>query len=220
MGAHISDEFAGMPLSRQMKYYLRKRRDKRCTRCGKPLEEGSLCPEHMVQMREYRRKTFGLKRRYHNSLSYQFQGDVANEAPVAMGTPTRNIPEPKVREPNLDLELSVPADHPLRSIKRRVDSLLSKHAHALNGAQPEDRPGAIPPAVVLKSWVLMNLYSIRSTALFCEQLSFNVLWLWFLDRTLKDGGFDPAAFAQTYERVLATGEARLFFSEVMAAKAA
>ena len=220
MGAHITDEFSGMPLSRQMKYYLRKRRDKRCTKCGKSLEAGSVCPEHLVQMREYRRKTFGPKRRYHNSRSYQIQARTTNNAPAGMGTPTRNPPDPTVREPDLDLELSVPADHPLRSIKRRVDTLLSKHAQSFDSIQAAENHAAIAPALVLKSWVLMNLFSVRSARLFCEQLGYNLLWLWFLDRKLKHGGFDPATFAQAYERVLATDDARQFFREVLTAEAA
>jgi hypothetical protein len=71
MGAKIKDEYSGMPISRQRKYYLRQRRRGRCTKCGKPLEEGSLCLEHLIQMREYRREKFGLKRRYSNSFSYR-----------------------------------------------------------------------------------------------------------------------------------------------------
>ena len=71
MGAEIKDEYTVMPISRQRKYYLRQRRRGRCTKCGKPLKEGSLCLEHLIQMREYRREKFGLKRRYTNSFSYK-----------------------------------------------------------------------------------------------------------------------------------------------------
>jgi hypothetical protein len=71
MGATIKDEFSAIPISRQRKYYLRQRRRGRCTKCGKPVDEGSLCLEHLIQMREFRREKYGLKRRYTNSFSYR-----------------------------------------------------------------------------------------------------------------------------------------------------
>jgi transposase len=219
MGANIQDEFSGLPLSRQMKYYLRKRRDKRCTKCGKALEHGSLCVEHMVQMREYRRRTFGLRRRYRNSLSYQSETGTQPHSVPGMGSPDRNAPELAAREPDLDLELGVPGDHPLRPIKRRVDSLLTKYGQSLEAAPAVYGRVKIQTTTLLKSWVLMNLYSIPSTRLFCEQLGYNLLWLWFLDRTLQQGSFDPDEFAEAYDRVLATEDARRFFCEVLTAKA-
>ena len=54
MGAEIKDEYSELRISRQRKYYLRQRRRKKCTKCGKPVEEGSLCLEHLIQMRESR----------------------------------------------------------------------------------------------------------------------------------------------------------------------
>jgi hypothetical protein len=58
------------------------------------------------------------------------------------------------------------------------------------------------------------LYSVRSERLFCEQLSCNHLWLWFLDREFSQGSFDPSIFAKSYQRVLSADVAKLFFAEV------
>jgi hypothetical protein len=60
----------------------------------------------------------------------------------------------------------------------------------------------------------MALYTVRSERLFCEQLSYNLLWLWFLDREFAQGSFDHSIFAKNYERVLSAEVARLFFAEV------
>ena len=60
----------------------------------------------------------------------------------------------------------------------------------------------------------MALYSVRSERLFCEQLAYNLLWLWFLDRELDEGSFDPTVFTHNYERVLSADAAKLFFVEV------
>ena len=82
MGAEIKDEYSVLPISRQRKYYLRQRKRGRCTKCGKPLVDSSLCLEHLIQMREYRREKYGLKRRYTNSLSYRAaaQAEVTTES--------------------------------------------------------------------------------------------------------------------------------------------
>lgn len=62
--------------------------------------------------------------------------------------------------------------------------------------------------------MLTALYSVRSERLFCEQLGYNHLWLWFLDREFGDGSFDHSVFAKNYERVLSADMAKLFFIEV------
>jgi hypothetical protein len=67
------DEFSDLPISTQRRYRLRMLRDKRCTRCGEPVAQGSLCPKHLDYIRERMRKTLGLKRRYKNSLSYKLE---------------------------------------------------------------------------------------------------------------------------------------------------
>ena len=73
MRKQIKDEFTHLPISRQRKYQLRMKRDKRCTECGAPTVKGSRCLEHLVKARERQRKKHGLKRRYHNTLSYKLE---------------------------------------------------------------------------------------------------------------------------------------------------
>lgn len=73
MRKKIQDEFSHLPISRQRKYQLRMARDKRCTECGAPAVMGSRCLEHLVKARERQRKKRGLRKRYHNTLSYRLQ---------------------------------------------------------------------------------------------------------------------------------------------------
>jgi hypothetical protein len=72
MRTPIQDEFTCLPISRQRKYQLRKKRDKRCTECGAPAIRGVRCLKHLVMARELQRKKRGLKRRY-KTLSYRLQ---------------------------------------------------------------------------------------------------------------------------------------------------
>ena len=76
MNNYIVDEFTHLPISRQRKYQMRRQRDKRCTECGDPASQGSRCLKHLVKARERQRKKRGLKRRYHNTLSYKLQAGI------------------------------------------------------------------------------------------------------------------------------------------------
>ncbi len=114
----------------------------------------------------------------------------------------------------INLNQRVPADHPLRGIKARVDQVLGKLSPLFDELYAAEGRPSIPPEQLLKGRILMALYSVRSERLFCEQLAYNLLWLWFLDRELDEGSFDPTVFTHNYERVLSADAAKLFFVEV------
>lgn len=108
----------------------------------------------------------------------------------------------------------VPAAHPLRPIKRHLDIVLKKLSPEFDELYEELGRPSIPPEQLLKARVLTALYTVRSERLFCEQLGYNLLWLWFLDRELSEGSFDHSVFAKNYERVLSADVAKKFFAQV------
>jgi transposase len=114
----------------------------------------------------------------------------------------------------INLNDCVPADHPLRAIKRHTDAVLKQLSPLFDELYEELGRPSIPPEQLLKARVLTALYTIRSERLFCEQLGYNLLWLWFLDREFSEGSFDHSVFAKNYERVLSADVAKLFFAEV------
>ncbi len=114
----------------------------------------------------------------------------------------------------VNLNASVPANHPLRAIKRRVDAVLQKLSPLFAQLYADEGRPSIPPEQLLKAHVLCALHSVRSERLFCEQLGYNLLWLWFLDREFSEGSFDHSIFAKNYERILSAEVAKLFFAEV------
>ena len=91
----------------------------------------------------------------------------------------------------INLNERVPVEHPLRGIKQRVDVVLKKLSREFDELYADEGRPSIPPEQLIKSRILMALYSVRSERLFCEQLAYNLLWLWFLDRELAEGSFDP-----------------------------
>jgi transposase len=114
----------------------------------------------------------------------------------------------------VNLNAVVPQAHPLRVIKRRVDAVLTKLSPLFDELYAQGGRTSIPPEQLLKARVLMALYSVRSERLFCEQLGYNLLWLWFLDREFKEGSFERTVFSKNAERVLSAEVARLFFVEI------
>jgi transposase len=107
----------------------------------------------------------------------------------------------------------VPADHPLRAIKRHVDAVLQRLSPLFEELYADTGCPSVPPEQLLKARVLIALYSVRSERLFCEQPGYNLLWLWFLDREFSAGSFDHSTFSKNYERVLSADVGKLFFAE-------
>lgn len=114
----------------------------------------------------------------------------------------------------IHLNQRVPTDHPLRAIKVRVEQVLKQLSPLFDRLYSKEGRPSIPPEQLLKSRLLIALYSVRSERSFCEQLAYNLLWLWFPDRELDEGSFDPTVFSHNSERVLSAEAAKLFFIEV------
>jgi transposase len=114
----------------------------------------------------------------------------------------------------ISLEDRIPQNHPLRAIKQFVDEALRRLRPRLDALYAEMGRPSIPPEHLLKARILTALYSVRSERLFCEQLAYNFLWMWFLERDLDAPTWNHSVFAKNQERLLSTEVARAFFEEV------
>ncbi|HEU4753120.1 MAG TPA: IS5 family transposase, partial [Armatimonadota bacterium] len=97
----------------------------------------------------------------------------------------------------INLEELVPADHPLRPIKRMADEALAAMSRTFTAAYaPPEQGGrpSIPPERLLKALVLMALYTVRSERALCERITFDLLFRWFLDMTPDQECFDHSDF--------------------------
>ena len=109
----------------------------------------------------------------------------------------------------------VPAEHPLRRIKKLAERALGAISGELNALYSTTGRPSIAPERLLKGQLLIALYSIRSDRQFCEQLDYNILYRWFLDMDLESEGLDQSNFSRLRERLVATDLARHFFDEVV-----
>jgi transposase len=115
----------------------------------------------------------------------------------------------------LSPEKRVPKDHPLRPLKRMCDEALSRMSPLFDAMYSTVGRPSIPPERLLKSTLLMALYTVRSERLFCEQLDYNILFRWFLDMNLDEESFDHSSFTRNRDRLLLHDIAKEFFCTVV-----
>ena len=112
-------------------------------------------------------------------------------------------------------EKRVPADHPLRPVKRMADQALADLSPVFDEMYSAVGRPSIPPERLLKSLLLMAFHSIRSERLFCEHLDYNLLFRWFLDMSMDEPSFDHSSFSRNRDRLLEHDVAGQFFIAVV-----
>lgn len=113
-----------------------------------------------------------------------------------------------------NIEDLVPADHPLRAIKRRADRVLASMSRDFNAAYGRTgRPG-IPVERLLKALLLRTLYSVRSEIQLCEQIAYNLLFRWFLDLQPSERVWTPEVFSMNRSRFEEHGFVGTFFDRI------
>lgn len=112
-------------------------------------------------------------------------------------------------------EQRVPQDHPLRAIRTIADEALTTLSPTFRQMYSKTGRPSVPPERLLKSLVLIALYSVRSERQFCEQLDYNLLFRWFLDMDMDEPSFDPTTFGKNRDRMMEHEVAAKFFDAVV-----
>ncbi|MEM1025803.1 MAG: transposase, partial [Myxococcota bacterium] len=115
----------------------------------------------------------------------------------------------------MDPESLVPAAHPIRSIKKLADGILSEMSPVFDEVYAERGRASVPPERLLKSMLLMALYGVRSERQLCEQLQYNMMFRWFLDMSMTENVFDASTFSKNRERFLSVELTAQFFDGVV-----
>ena len=111
-------------------------------------------------------------------------------------------------------ESRVPRAHPIRDIKRLADQALRRLSPVFDRMYAETGRPSVPPERLLKSLLLIALYSVRSERQYCEQLQYNLLFRWFLEMDLLEEAFDASTFSRNRERLMKHEVAAHFFAAV------
>jgi transposase len=109
----------------------------------------------------------------------------------------------------------VPKDHPIRRIKEIADRELERLSPVFEKMYDERGRYSIPPETLLKSLLLVALYSVRSERQFCERLQYDLLFRFFLDMGIEEDAFDHSTFTKNRDRLMAHEVAQRFFEGVV-----
>lgn len=117
------------------------------------------------------------------------------------------------------LEDFVPATHPLRSIRERVEKALVKLDGLFTQMYADDAKGGRPsiaPEKLLRAMLLQVFYSIRSERQLMEQVQYNLLYRWFIGLAIDDAVWVPTVFSKNRQRLLDHDVIVALFNEVLA----
>lgn len=107
------------------------------------------------------------------------------------------------------------SDHPLRRIRADFDAAYSGVASAFETNYGRVGNPSVPTPVLLRAWLLMALYSIKSERALCEQIVMNAGFRWFVGLDWDDKVFDHSTLSRNRERLFGSGAAEALFGEVV-----
>lgn len=116
------------------------------------------------------------------------------------------------------LEDFVPADHPLRPIRRMVNQALEKMDALFARMYEADIRGGRPsiaPEKLLRAMLLQVFYSVRSERQLMEQTQYNLLFRWFIGLAMDDAVWVPTVFTKNRERLIEHDAVIVLFNEVL-----
>ncbi len=102
-------------------------------------------------------------------------------------------------------EKRVPADHPLRPIRKMVDEILKEMSPQFAKLYSDVGRPSIAPERLLRSLLLQIFYSVRSERMLIEQLQYNLLFRWFVGMEMDEAVWNHAVFSKNqgfFRRVL------------------
>ena len=112
-------------------------------------------------------------------------------------------------------EQRVPADHPLRPIRKMTDEIFKQLSPRFDQLYARTGRPSIAPERLLRALLLQVLYSVRSERLLMEQLQYNLLFRWFVGLNMDDSIWDATTFSKNRDRLLRGEIAAEFFAAVL-----
>jgi transposase len=103
------------------------------------------------------------------------------------------------------LEDFVPANHPLRPIRKWVNEALAKMDAKLSAMYEADVKGGRPsiaPEKLMRAMLLQVLYSVRSERQLVEQIQYNLLFRWFVGLAIEDAVWNHSVFSKNRDRLI------------------
>jgi transposase len=112
----------------------------------------------------------------------------------------------------------VPANHPLRPIRLWLNEALTRMDTVFSRMYESDARGGRPsiaPEKLIRALLLQVLYSIRSERMLMEQISYNMLFRWFVGLAMDDAVWDHSTFSKNRDRLMVHDVIVTLFNETV-----
>src|SRR4051795_6196700 len=113
-------------------------------------------------------------------------------------------------------ETLVPQDHPLRAIRLIVNSALDRLSPAFAALYADTGRPSIPPEKLLRALLLQALFTVRSERQLMQQITYNMLFRWFVGLAMDAPVWDVTVFTKNRDRLLEGDIARAFLAAILA----
>ena len=116
----------------------------------------------------------------------------------------------------LSPETLVPQDHPLRVIRPLANAALDRLSPELNELYSAIGRPSIPPEQLLRALLLQAFFTVRSERQLMEQLTYNMMFRWFVGLSMDAPVWDVTVFTKNRDRLLEGDIARAFLRALLA----
>lgn len=116
------------------------------------------------------------------------------------------------------LEEFVPQSHPLRPIRAWTNEALASMDGRFAAMYEADIKGGRPsiaPEKLLRAMLLQVLYSIRSERQLTEQITYNLLFRWFVGLSIDDEVWNHSVFSKNRDRLIGHDAVTVFFESTV-----
>ncbi len=110
----------------------------------------------------------------------------------------------------------VPQDHPLRVIRPLVNAALERLSGRFEQMYAPRGRDSIAPEKLLRALLLQALFSVRSERQLMEQITYNMMFRWFVGLSMDAAVWDVTVFTKNRDRLLAGDIARGFLAAILA----
>jgi transposase len=115
----------------------------------------------------------------------------------------------------LSPDAMVPQDHPLRAIRPLVNAALARLSPDFARLYAPTGRASIAPEKLLRALLLQAFYTVRSERQLMEQLTYNMLFRWFVGLSMDAPVWDVTVFTKNRERLLEGDIARGFLQAIL-----
>jgi len=116
----------------------------------------------------------------------------------------------------LSPESLVPQEHPLRAIRLLVNAALERLSPAFSRIYADSGRPSIPPEKLLRALLLQALFTVRSERQLMQQITYNMLFRWFVGLAMDAPVWDVTVFTKNRDRLLEGDIARGFLAAILA----